>query len=611
MRKLKTCLIFILLTIAQLVIAKENKENSNDIPELQTKIEQILKNRKIPAIGIALLMPDGQEWVTSIGYKSLEDSIAANENTMFRIGSTAKMFVSLAILKLQDEGKINLNDKIRKHIPEISFQNKWEKTDPVIIAHLLEHTTGWDDLHGIEYTHNQSDPISLKNALDLHPHSRTSRWVPGTRVAYSNSGPAVAAYIVEKITNMPFEKYVQENFFKPLNMTTATYFNSEVYKKHGASLYVNNVKQDYWNLIMRPSGAINASPVDMINMLKFFTLRTDSTNIISPEAFKRMETAMTSTGAKTGLEMGYGLSNYIKNNGLILFRGHDGEVFGGQTDFSYSKEHQMGYAIMINNDNGIALKRIGNEIKKFLSKKVHKKTLKYSLKTPTINEGYYVPISPPRNWAQFLLNIGQIHDLRIENDTINFGPIIQKIGRMQKFIFDGKGIKALKQDKIALIESNDPLEGKIIQTGLSFGTGQTFKPISGMLVFTRLLLTISWVNLTIITIFIALIWIIKLLLRRLNPDQIRIRIWSISPSIIMVIHILCWVAIKKQSIETLGSINTYTISIMISGILFALSVVLSGIIVYIDFKKINHSKFLCFYLLTLYIFNSIITIYLF
>ena len=138
------------------------------------------------------------------------------------------MFVSLAILKLQEQGLVSLKDKVRDLVPEIEFKNPWSKTAPVLVEHLLEHTTGWDDIHLTEYALN--DPaLSLKQGLDYHPHSRTSRWMPGTRMAYCNSGPPVAAYIVEKITGQTFEDYVEEHFFQPMGMESMTFFASEAY----------------------------------------------------------------------------------------------------------------------------------------------------------------------------------------------------------------------------------------------------------------------------------------------------------------------------------------------------------------------------------------------
>ena len=86
---------------------------------------------------------------------------------------------------------------------------------------LMEHTTGFDDLHFPEWV---DDPeITLAEGLARHPHSRVSRWQPGTHMSYSNSGPSIAAYVVEKITGKDFEDYVREHVFDPLGMESSTF----------------------------------------------------------------------------------------------------------------------------------------------------------------------------------------------------------------------------------------------------------------------------------------------------------------------------------------------------------------------------------------------------
>jgi hypothetical protein len=97
--------------------------------------------------------------------------------------------------------------------PEVWFDNPWESSNPVRIVNLLEHTTGWDDLHFREYAKQAPDSMSLREGLDYDHHSRTSRWPPGTRMAYCNAGPAAAAYVVEKLTGQRFEDFVQQHLF--------------------------------------------------------------------------------------------------------------------------------------------------------------------------------------------------------------------------------------------------------------------------------------------------------------------------------------------------------------------------------------------------------------
>jgi CubicO group peptidase (beta-lactamase class C family) len=98
---------------------------------------------------------------------------------------------------------LSLQDSVHKLAPEVWFENPWEASDPVRVVDLLEHTTGWDDIHLREFA-KDAPGIGLREALDYDHHSRISRWRPGTRMAYCNSGPAVAAYIVEKISGQHF-----------------------------------------------------------------------------------------------------------------------------------------------------------------------------------------------------------------------------------------------------------------------------------------------------------------------------------------------------------------------------------------------------------------------
>jgi CubicO group peptidase (beta-lactamase class C family) len=235
---------------------------AQSIAELRQTLESILAETHTPGMSIAIVNRKGPEWIEGLGISDVAGNRWATAETLFRIGSTSKAFVSLAILKLVNEGDLALEDLVRKLVPEVWFENRWEASDPVRVVDLLEHTTGWDDMHMREYAKDGAN-LELREALDYDRNSRSARWRPGTRMAYSNSGPGVAAYIVEKLTGQPFEAYVAQNFFIPMGMRTATYFPpasaalTTLYHRDGKTPY------PYWNIIYRPTGAINASAKDM------------------------------------------------------------------------------------------------------------------------------------------------------------------------------------------------------------------------------------------------------------------------------------------------------------------------------------------------------------
>ena len=230
---------------------------AQSIAELHQQLEMILADTHTPGVSVAIVHRDGPEWVAGLGKSDVASNHAATDETLFRIGSTSKAFASLSILKLANEGKLSLQDPVHKLVPEIWFENRWEATDPVRVVDLLEHTTGWDDMHLPEYA-KDAKGMTLREGLDYYQKSRISRWRPGTRMAYCNSGPPVAAFIVEKITGQHFEDYVTQNFFLPIGMKTATYFEqpspqlTTLYQPDGKTPY------PYWNIIERPAGAIHS-----------------------------------------------------------------------------------------------------------------------------------------------------------------------------------------------------------------------------------------------------------------------------------------------------------------------------------------------------------------
>ncbi|MGA0555195.1 serine hydrolase [Larkinella sp. VNQ87] len=544
--------------------AQQKPKIPKTVPELQRAIEAILTETKTPAAGVALVQGDSTVWVAGLGEASLEKRVKATENTMFRIGSVTKMFVSLAILKLQEEGRVSLKDKVRDRAPEIQFTNPWEQTHPILIEHLLEHTTGWDDMHLTEYA--LSDPtITLKQGLDYHPHSRISRWVPGTRMAYCNSGPPVAAYIVEKVTGQRFEDYIQQQFFGPMGMETMTFFASDRYQKQGATLYVDQKPQPYWHICVRPSGSINASPRDMVRMLRFFINRgrVDGKPLISEASLKRMETPSTSSGAKAGLEHGYGLANMSSPHNGFVYRSHSGGVTGGLTDFSYLPKHRLGYAVMINAGNADAILRIVDLIRNFQTRGLPTDSTRRSKgPTPTSLAGYYMPINPRMQMSYFLERIMNIQHLRSFNQFV-FGRGMFG-GSLETYVAAGDHQYASsKTGQISLVQVDDPLAGEVVHSG-----SLVLKRISPFLTFGQLGLCFIWLLYWLGSVLVGSIWFIRNW-RKDRSAKSLLR-WPFLASLCFLAFLILTTIGGKDPFESLGKVTFVSVSMMISSLLFAL-----------------------------------------
>jgi len=556
------------------ISSRESEKEKEALPEtleqLQAAIEEVLEDTKTPGVGIAMVNADGPLWVISLGKANVEEDRDADENTMFRIGSTSKMFVSLSILKLVEAGKINLNDKIKDLIPEIKWINPWSEDHPVRIAHLLEHTTGWDDIHMVEYAYSPDQPVTLKEGLDFHPHSRTSRWTPGSRMSYCNSGPPVAAYIVEVMTGQKFEDYVQENFFDPMGMENATYFSTETYKELGATLYENGEPSDYWEIVMRPSGSINASPKEMASMVYLFINRgmvNDSVRVIAESSMQRMETPSTTNGAKAGVQHGYGLSNYSSSHSGFKYRGHNGGVNGGLTELAYMPEHKLGYAFMINSGNSSAFGKISDLLRDFQIRNLEKEVIVSDTKLSEEHEkiaGFYEPASPRTQMFYFLSRVMGIQKFWCDNDTVYQAALIGDAAEWYLPSVNGQ-YKSPESGLIHLALVEDPLVGLILQNG-----SRTLKPVSAVVVYTRLFMMFFWLLLIPVTLVLALIWGIRYFMGQVaSGPNVAVRLWPLLATVFILIAFITLQVSALDPIMLLSNQNGLTITTMLCTIGFA------------------------------------------
>jgi len=412
--------------------AVETKTGPTSFPELRTAIEEILRDTKTPGAAVAIVSRDKIEWTAGVGKADVAANKPATDETLFRIGSVSKGFAALAALQLQEEGKLKLTDTLKQWVPEVAFTNPWEATNPVRLVHLMEHTSGFDDIHLREYALSDPTPMSLKDALAYGASSRVCRWPPGTRMAYCNSGPAVLAAVIEKVTGEHFEDYVQEHFFKPMHMDTASYFYTPEVQQRITLLYRNNgiTPNPYWHIAFRPAGAINASAKDMANYVRFYLQRgsVDGVQLLQPESIDRMETPETLPAARLGPFAGYGLYNYTTCDGAYVLHGHNGAVNGGLAEMAYLPDYGRGYAIMINSGKQRTLIRIATLVRHYVTRGLtppkRPPAKPVSAEVQEHYAGYYQNISPRKQKLQPLLRLFLVQKLDFTTNgfyTTTFG----------------------------------------------------------------------------------------------------------------------------------------------------------------------------------------------
>lgn len=593
MRRILTAVVLLSLIPFCLAADKDKNEKpkpAQSIEELRQQIEKILKDTHTPGVSVAIVHKEGPEWVAGLGLSDVAANRQNTPGTLFRIGSTSKAFTSLSILLLADQGKLSLDDPVHKLAPELWFKNAWESTDPIRVVNLLEHTTGWDDLHLREYAKDAPPTMTTLQGLDYDHTSRVSRWRPGTRMAYCNSGPPAAAYIVEKLTGERIEDFVERNLFLPIGMKTATYFPPPM--GTGTSLYHDDGKTPYpyWNILERAAGSINASANDMAAYVEFYLNRgaVAGKQIVPAANIDRMEVPTSTWAAKDGMKAGYGLSNYWSIEDGFVYHGHNGGVGGGLTDMSYMPDRNVGYFYSINSGNGDAFEKIGKAIRAYITAKTEKPALPAAVPLPsnaTDYAGWYEPDSPRVELTKFIERLSGISQVRFENGRM----VVRALGQWNDVYVPVAGSQfrhVPKKDPpnpiptVVLLTPNN--EGRFIQMG--FDT--TMKKIPAWFAIGEIL-AVAYVVVSMLAILIyALFWIIGgISKRRRRPAERSMRRWPLIAVLSLIVIVAVFVSAGDNFIERMGNFTGWSFTVFLGSLVFAIASIASLIAVWSSRKE--------------------------
>ncbi|HXN53909.1 MAG TPA: serine hydrolase domain-containing protein [Candidatus Acidoferrum sp.] len=169
-----------------------------------------------PGCALAVYRDGKIVYAKGYGLANIEENVAITQQSVFDIGSTSKQFTAASILLLEKQGKLSVNDDVRKHIPELpSFGQK------ITILHLLNHTSGFRDyLTLMELAGINTDSVTTDaDALALITRQKALNFAPGSDWLYSNTGFFLLSVIVQRVSGKTLREFAAENIFAPLEMT--------------------------------------------------------------------------------------------------------------------------------------------------------------------------------------------------------------------------------------------------------------------------------------------------------------------------------------------------------------------------------------------------------
>jgi len=344
----------VLVTMLHSTVAVAQQYNlaPEKISEIEAFVEERLQALEIP--GAALVLIDNGEIVYARGFGlTQKNGSPVSEKTPFKVGSVSKSFTALALMQLVDEGKLNLDDPVVRHIPWFQTSNK-EVSDKITVRHLLAHRSGFSTVAG---NRNQDGGSNLPDAMVSATRELSSvalKTLPGEHYEYSNANYHVLGLLLEVLEDDSFENIIESRV-----VTADLMPNSYVWTRPRMDPAPAQGHR-YWFTQPIPfemprgretlgAGGITASAEDMANYIL---------------AYMNSDIGGTHTGMMTPYEDApgdqYGLGWYITDYPDYRLVWHGGQSIGFECAVLFSPDKKFGYVLLTNTNSSFGTRKVGS-----------------------------------------------------------------------------------------------------------------------------------------------------------------------------------------------------------------------------------------------------------
>ena len=343
-----TGLLLVCLATASGAAAQQKSLAPEKRAEIEKAVSSFMSATSVPGVGAAVVLDGEPVWSAGFGMADLENSSPAASSTLFRLGSISKPITAVAILQLNERGKLDLDAPVQKYCPAFP-----QKDSPITTRELLGHLGGIrhynPDGKGDIPEDSARHFASMEESLQIFAGDPLVA-KPGTKFAYSTYGYTLLGCVLEGAASQKYVDYVKENVFRPAGMqqTQADDFfaviphRSRWYHKDKAGVVRNAGVLDSSYKI--PGGGLISSADDMAR----FEAAILADKLLQRPTRDLMWTSLkTADGKMTGYGLGWGV---VDKFGLHILA-HTGGQQGTSTAFAVVPERRAGVVILANMDN--------------------------------------------------------------------------------------------------------------------------------------------------------------------------------------------------------------------------------------------------------------------
>jgi CubicO group peptidase (beta-lactamase class C family) len=319
--------------------------------ELQEKVSALATELGVPGVAVGVVH-EGEEHYAYAGVTSVENPLPVDDATLFQFGSTGKTYTATAIMRLVEQGKVDLDAPVRAYVPELVLKDE-AVAEKVTVLQLLNHTAGWEgDL--IEDFGNGDDSLA-KYVARMATIEQVSPL--GATVSYNNASLSLAGRLIEKVTGTTYEKAIGELLLEPLGMSSTWFFPNDIMSRRFA--VGHNRHEDGTITIARPwamprsaspAGGMSATAMDQITWARFHLghgTASDGSRILDEQTLRRMQQP-TADMAGSALGDAVGISWLLGEVAGVGTVAHGGTTNGQHSEFKLVPERGFGLISMTN-----------------------------------------------------------------------------------------------------------------------------------------------------------------------------------------------------------------------------------------------------------------------
>ncbi len=385
-------------------------QDLSGFPELRAKIIEGMKDFHVPGLALGIIQ-DGKWFSEGFGITSVKNPLPVTTETLFQIGSTTKTVTATIIMILCEQGKLELDEKVKKYLPNLELQDA-DVAARVTVRQLLNHTAGWAG----DLFLNTGDG---DNALELYVQKM--RDIPqltplGEVWHYNNAAFGLAGRLVEVVTGKTFETTARELVLDPLEMQHTNFFPWEAMLERfavGHFLDEHDIVQisKPWALARNTSsiGRINSSALDQLKYAQFHLgngVAVDGKQVLLSGSMQEMQTP--SVNGANGAQ--HAVSWFVQNLAGTTMLRHGGATNGQMSEFFLIRELNFAWTILTNAEKGRALNA---ELNAFIQQNI------LGLQEP---ESEHLELSAtelePFLGSYREQSMGAIIELKLENDSL-------------------------------------------------------------------------------------------------------------------------------------------------------------------------------------------------